>query len=110
MEDRETVDPGSAGTACYVLVFIGTDGKEWQFFKSQNLYLGSAMLTDSVEDAAMLTLDEAESKFDCMTVKDDWAIWSVRPGVVLDKPSERHVIRSKRKDLERQLASLPECT
>ena len=107
---KTDVDRNSAAPPCYVLVFIGTDGKEWQYFKSQNLYLGSAMLTDSVEDAAMLTLDDAESKLDCMTVKDDWAIWSVRLGIVLDKRSDRHVIRSKRKELERQLASLPECT
>lgn len=110
MEDRKDVAEHSAAPTCYVLVFIGTDGKEWQYFKSQNLYLGQAMLTDTVEDAAKLTLDDAEAKWDCMTVKDDWAIWSVRPGIVLDKPSDRHVVRAKRKALEQQLASLPECT
>ena len=93
---------------CFVLVYIGES--EWQFFKSQNLYLGVANLTDSVEHAAMMSLDDAEKKWDCMTVKDDWQIWSVRPGIVLDAMSNRHIIRMKKEALEAELKSLPKYT
>jgi len=66
---------------CYVLVYVGEG--DFEFFKNQNLYLAT-ILTDSVEQAAMMTIDEAEEKWGRMTVKEDWQIWSVRPGIVLN--------------------------
>jgi hypothetical protein len=43
----------------------------------------------------MMTLDEAEGEWGCMSVKADWQVWSVRPGIVLDAKSDRHIIRAK---------------
>jgi hypothetical protein len=84
---------------CYVLVYVADKGG-YRFFKNQNLYLGVANLTDSVEQAAMMTLDEAEGTWGCMTAKDDWEVWSVRPGIMLDVKSERHIIRARKAILE----------
>lgn len=85
----------------FVIAFHGK-----QYFKEQNLYLGIAILTDSLEEAAKMTLDEAEGKLECMT-DNNWTIWSVKEGLVLDEKSERHIIRQKRKDLQEQLDALP---
>jgi len=109
MSNENGKSSAPSASRCYVLVYVGDEG-EWQFFKDQNLYLGVANLTDSVEHAAMMTLDEAEGKWGCMSVKDDWQVWSVRPGIVLDAISERHIIRAKKAELEAELKSLPPCT
>lgn len=60
----------------YVLVYIGYEGE----YK----YLGIGKLTDNIENAVMMTRDEVERKWNSMSVKFDWQVWSVRPGIVLD--------------------------
>lgn len=60
----------------YVLVYIGDPG-EWS-------YLGIVSLTDDINRAVKMTLDEARLKWNCMGVKADWQVWSIRPGITLD--------------------------
>lgn len=60
----------------YVLVYLGDAGK-WS-------YLGISNLTDNIEKADIMTLDEAKRKWNSMSVKADWQVWSIRPGIVLD--------------------------
>ena len=60
----------------YVLVFIEDSGK-WS-------YLGITNLTDNIEKAAIMTFDEAKRKWNSMSVKANWQVWSIRSGIVLD--------------------------
>lgn len=85
----------------YVLVY-----KSNQFYTSQNLYLGCANLTNKLEDARVMTLEDAEITFGLMTDKTDWEIWSVRTGIVLDQKSERHSIRCRINILKDELSKL----
>lgn len=105
----ESQPPRRIETPSYVLVYVG-DQDEWRFFKDGNLYLGVANLTDSLEYAAMMTLDEAERKWGCMSIKADWQIWSVKTEIVLDAISDRHryaeIHRAKKAALEEELKSL----
>jgi len=94
---------------CYVLVYSGLGRGRW-FFKSQNLYLGTAELTDSLEEAKRFSLDDAEATYNCMGEPEKWEIWSIRQGWVLAEKSERHIVRRKREQLLKELASLPDCT
>ena len=93
----------------YVVVYVGdwtSSNYNPQFFKSQNLYLGSANLTDSLDNAALLSKEEAEKIWGCMDVKNDWQIWSIRLGYVLDKEYKEHLQKIERERLLRMLEAL----
>jgi len=85
----------------YVLVYKGN-----QFYTSQNLYLGCANLTQRLQDARVMTLEDAEITFGLMANPTEWEIWSVRTGIVLDKKSERHSIRCRINILKSELSKL----
>ena len=93
----------------YVVVYVGdwtSSNYNPQFFKDQNLYLGSAILTDNLDDAAILSKEKAEKVWDCMDVKDDWQIWSIRLGYVLDKEYKEHLQKIEKERLLRMLEAL----
>jgi hypothetical protein len=85
----------------YVLAYIAE--AEHKYFKEQNLYLGTAILTDDINNACLMTLEEAESYFSYMNVKADWEIWSVKIGLSLDQPSTRHLLKMREQELKKQL-------
>ena len=87
----------------YVLLYKGD-----QFFKEQNLYLGSAVLTNDIDSAAQMTLEEAEKKYSCMKEKDDWKIFRVVIGLRLGQESIRHIKAARRAELEQELAAIGE--
>jgi hypothetical protein len=89
----------------YVLVYIG-DCDTWKYFQGQNVYLGTAVLTDDLDRAFLMTCDEAVSRWKCMKVKEDWAIWSVKPGLVLNIKQVNHVIEEQIADLNKQVGEL----
>jgi hypothetical protein len=76
------------------------------FFESQNLYLGAAILTESLQKAKKMPLEEAESSWRCMNEQESWQIWSTDIGVILGKESTRHVLNSRKQKLEKELASI----
>jgi hypothetical protein len=80
--------------------------KSGQFFKEQNLYLGSAILTSDLDSATQMILDEAEQKYLLMTEKDDWKIFRVVIGLMLGSESDRHIKAKRKADLEKELADL----
>ena len=82
--------------------------KDDQFFKEQNLYLGSAILTNDIDSAAQMTLEEAEKKYGCMKAKDDWKIFRVVIGLRLGQESIRHIMAARKAELEQELASIGE--
>ena len=78
------------------------------FFEKQNLYLGQAMLTDDIDTARQMSLDEAEDKLSCMPKKQDWNIYEVGIGLRLGAKSTRHIKKWRKEELERELAALGE--
>jgi hypothetical protein len=80
--------------------------KSGQYFKEQNLYLGSAITTSDIDSAAQMTLKKAESKYGCMNEKDDWKIFRVVVGLRLGHESIRHIKAARKADLEKELAAL----
>lgn len=87
----------------YVLVYRGRGVPE--YFQSQNLYLGSAIMSQDIGDAAALSWEEAEANWNCMA-SEYWEIWTVKEGFELDKKCEKHLISAKRRELEKQLREL----
>lgn len=85
----------------YVLAYIPE--QEYKYFKEQNLYLGCATLTDDINNACLMTLEEAENYFSHMHVKSDWEIWSVKTGLTLDQKSSRHLLKMQEQELKKQL-------
>jgi hypothetical protein len=79
-----------------------------QYFKEQNLYLGSAMLTSDIDSAAQMTLEEAEKKYSCMIKKDAWKIFRVVLGLRLGQESIRHIKAARKAELEKELAAIGE--
>jgi hypothetical protein len=63
----------------YVLRF-----KDKWFFKGQNLYLGQADLTKSLDDAVIMTLKEALHRYKLMDAPEHWKVYKIRRGWVLD--------------------------
>ena len=90
----------------YVLVFRGRGVPE--FFQSQNAYLGSALVSQDIGDAAALSWEDAENYWNCMASDERkyWEIWTVKEGFELDTKSEKHLISAKRRELEKQLREL----
>lgn len=80
--------------------------KSGQYFKEQNLYLGSAMLTGDIDSAEQMTLEEAENKYGCMKEKGDWKIFRVVVGLRLGQESIRHIKATRKSELEKELAEL----
>lgn len=91
------------GDKMYVLVY-----KERQYFKEQNLYLGSAILTSDIDCAAQMSIEDAENKFSCMKDKDDWKIFRVVLGLRLGQESIRHIAAARKAALEQELAAIGE--
>jgi len=90
----------------YVLVYKPDSNLEFKYFESQNLYLGQAMLTKDLENAAKMSLDEAECTLNLMTTKSDWQIWSIKSSIVLDKQSFHHELINKKKQLLEEISSI----
>lgn len=82
--------------------------KSGGYFKEQNLYLGSAILTNDIDSAAQMTLEEAEKKYGCMKEKDDWKIFRVVIGLRLGQESTRHIKAARKALLEKELAAIGE--
>lgn len=82
--------------------------KSGQYFKEQNLYLGSAILTSDIDSAAQMTLENAEKKYGCMNEKDDWRIFRVVVGLRLSQESIRHIKAARKAELEKELAAIGE--
>ena len=80
--------------------------RQRMFFKGQNLYLGVADMTGVLEEAAKMTLDEAESKLSCMSKQDDWEIWSLTHKMTLGRRSNRHEIKLEKEELKKQISEL----
>ena len=80
--------------------------KDDRYFKEQNLYLGSAILTNDIDSAAQMTLEEAEKKYGCMKEKDDWKIFRVVIGLRLGQESTRHIMAARKAELEQELQKL----
>jgi len=96
-------------TKRYVLVYAGLDKKgnaDNRYFVGQNLYLGIANITDSLELATIMSLEEAEKVWGLMAAKKDWQIWSIRDSIVLYEESDRHLLMEKRKRLSEELMSI----
>ena len=96
-----------SASRCYVLVHVG-DERERRYFKEQNLYLGSAILTNDIDSAAQMPLEEAEKKYGCMKDKDDWKIFRVVIGLRLGQESSRHIKAARKAELEKELAAIGE--
>lgn len=90
----------------YVLVYWDDAQRQTFYFKEQNLYFGTAILTDDVNHACLMTLQEAIDTWKCMSVKDDWEIWSVKQGLVLEKKETNYRIEEQIADLNKQVAEL----
>jgi len=82
--------------------------KSGGYFKEQNLYLGSAILTNDIDSAAQMTLEDAEKKYGCMKEKDDWKIFRVVVGLRLGQESTRHIKAARKASLEKELAAIGE--
>lgn len=82
--------------------------KSGEYFKEQNLYLGSAILTKDIDSAAQMTIDEAEGKYGCMSEKDDWKIFRVVIGLRLGQESVRHIKAARKAEIEKELAAIGE--
>ena len=82
--------------------------KSGEYFKEQNLYLGSAILTNDIDSAAQMTMEEAEKKYDCMKKKDDWKVFRVVVGLRLGQESTRHIKAARKARLEKELAAIGE--
>jgi hypothetical protein len=87
----------------YVLVYTG---EPLMFFRGQNLYLGTALLTDQIDEAEFCTQDQAESYWNLMDDKDKWEIWTVKTGIVLHAKQNRHLIREKKEKLIKEFNRL----
>jgi hypothetical protein len=100
----------------YVLVFKERPQFTEQYFQHHlqqqdktllvNLYPNRAVLCSSLNQAKKMTLDEAEKNLNFMNEPEFWSIWSIKKGWVLDKRSERHIIRNEREKLEKKLKEL----
>jgi len=82
--------------------------KSGQYFKEQNLYLGAAIMTNDIDSAAQMPLEQAENKYGCMNEKDEWKIFRVILGLRLGRESDRHIKAARKADLEKELAELGE--
>lgn len=70
----------------YVVIYVGDfySGEYIKYFRLFNKN-GSPILTDSLDSVKILSLEDALSIVGKMSVKDDWEIWSVKRGLVLNK-------------------------
>lgn len=82
--------------------------KSGGYFKEQNLYLGSAILTNDIDLAAQMALELAENKYGCMSEKDGWKIFQVAVGLRLGQESIRHIRAARKAELEKELAAIGE--
>lgn len=82
--------------------------KSGQYFKEQNLYLGSAILTGDIDSAAQMPLEDAENKYSCMNEKNDWKIFRAVLGIRLGSESDRHLKAARKAELEKELAAIGE--
>lgn len=82
--------------------------KDGQYFKEQNLYLGSAMLTSDIDSAEQMSLEDAENKYNCMKEKSDWKIFRAVIGLRLGQESIRHIKAARKKELEKELKTIGE--
>lgn len=85
----------------YVIVY--TYGEK--FFKEKNSN-GSNVLSDSLEEAKMMTQEEAEEYLKNMKEDWDWEIWTVKTGLVLDERQTRHILKARKEALLKELESL----
>jgi len=82
--------------------------KSGEYFKEQNLYLGSAILTNDIDSAAQMTMEDAEKKYGRMKERDDWKIFRVVVGLRLGQESTRHIKAARKASLEKELAAIGE--
>lgn len=80
--------------------------KSGMFFKEQNLYLATASLTNDIDSACQLSLDDAENKYKCMTEKDDWKIYRITLGLRLGEESKHHIKMMRKEYLEKELKAI----
>ena len=77
------------------------------YFKDHNLYLGVIYETEELEEAAIFTLDEAENMIQRIKGnKNQWSIWCVKMGRVLDQKNDRWKILLRKKELEEEQQEL----
>lgn len=92
--------------AKYVLVFQKRPSDKLRYFERNNLYLGSAILTDSLDYAHRMTLDKAEDNLSRMSEPEYWSIWSIKKDWILNKRHEGHIIKQKIGSLQKELVDL----
>ena len=80
--------------------------KNGKFFKEQNLYLGSAILTDDIDSAMQMSLDRAEKNYRAMSEKEDWKIFQIVTGFKLGDESKRHVKAERIAALKKELSDI----
>ena len=78
---------GGMSETLYVLLH-----KSGHYFKKQNLYLGTAVLTSHLDSAAQMSLSQVEEHLGRMTEKEDWEVLGVALGVVASNISSVNVI------------------
>jgi hypothetical protein len=82
----------------YVLSF-----KDKWFFEGQNLYLGQADLTKSLDRAVIMTSEEAIHKYKLMDEKEHWKVYKVRRGWVLGEEEKTTGLLAYIDELEAKL-------
>lgn len=81
-EWKQNILGGNSTQVKYVLVYIGelsSDNMQYYF------WVDIEKRTDSLDNAKKFTLEQAKEIFSNITVKDDWQIWSIKLGYVLDR-------------------------
>jgi len=76
------------------------------YFVKQNIYLGLAETSTDLEKALLMTLDVAKDTLKRMNDKNEWSIWSVKLGLVLDQKDESFYKDEEIQKLKKRLKEL----
>ena len=92
----------------YVLVYKKNPTDTNSYFEYQNLYLGAAITTEDLSIAHRMRLIDAENIIGLMNEPEYWSIWSIKKDWVLYQRYEKHLVKQKIKQLEKEIADLQE--
>ncbi|MDY6958001.1 MAG: hypothetical protein SVK08_02475 [Halobacteriota archaeon] len=77
-----------------------------RFFKDQNLYLGTADLSENIDEAKRMSAEKAERKFALMNEPSEWEIHRIQRGWRLAGEYTKHLKKIRIQEKKSELDSL----